>query len=188
MSAAAFPCQSPKDALETASWDQFRPVPSGTVTFFSTPFGWQGLDQVFPASVATEQRWKTFLPWGVPTTVEYFRAEASLNSISNRRPVLYLKASPSDATRPFFSTAAVRLSGLQRRRGGRALLLTKGSLSFDQRWLYASKGGLPVSVHKLSDSTMQLRPDMDLPDGEYLVSLGVDGRDDFEFSVRCSAD
>ena len=102
--------------------------------------------------------------------------------------MLYLKASPLDATRPFFNPAVVRLSGLRRRRGGRALLLTKGSLSFDQRWLYASKGDLPVSVHKLSDSTIELRPEMDLPDGEYLVSLGVDGRDNFEFSIRCSAD
>ena len=69
MSAAVPPCASPKNALETANWDQFRSVPSGTVTVFTTLFRWQGLDQVFPTSVATEQHWKAFLPWGVPTTV-----------------------------------------------------------------------------------------------------------------------
>ncbi|MCU1227057.1 MAG: hypothetical protein JWQ42_5150 [Edaphobacter sp.] len=80
----------------------------------------------------------------------------------------------------------MRLSQLKQLRDGRALRLTNGSTSFTQKWLYMSRQDLPVVIRKLSDSTIELQPQAPLKDGEYLVSLGLDGSAKYEFSIRCS--
>ena len=179
--AEALPCAAPKDALSSPGWVSVRSVPVGTVSFFTTPSGWQGLNQVYASSVATEQRWRALLPWGAATTVEYFRGKTSLNLIQNARPVFYLKASPSDAVLPYFSDAVVRLSKLRQRNGERALLLTRGSASFTQKSLYVSRQDLTLTARRLSESAIEVQPQADLEDGDYLLSLGVTGAVDFEF-------
>jgi hypothetical protein len=136
----------------------------------------------------TEHRWRAFLPWGVPATVEHFSGKPSLNSIANSRPVLYLRASALEASLPVFGEATVRLSQLKQLRDGRALSLTKGSTSFTQKWLYTSRQDLPVVIRKLSNSTIELQPQAPLKDGEYLVSLGLDGSAKYEFSIRCATE
>lgn len=40
-------------------------------------------------------------------------------------------------------------------------------------------------IRKLSDSTIELQPQAPLKDGEYLVSLGLDGSAKYELSIRC---
>lgn len=180
------PCAVPKVALSSESWAGIRSVPAGVIAVFSTPFGWQGLNQIYPASIVSEHRWRRFLPFGVSTTVEYFSGKPSLNAIENSRPILYLRASDLEASLPLFGEAEVRLSHLIQTREGRALTLTKGSTSLNQKWLYTSRQDLPVVVRKLSDSTIEVQPRTPLRDGEYLVSLGLDGSVKYEFSVRCS--
>jgi hypothetical protein len=51
-----------------------------------------------------------------------------------------------------------------------------------------SRQDLPVVIRKLSDSTIELQPQAPLKDGEYLVSLGLDGSAKYEFSIRCSTE
>jgi hypothetical protein len=186
--AAVTPCPVPKEALSSEAWGGIRAVPAGVIAAVSTPFGWQGLNQIYPSSIVSEHRWRRFLPLGIPTTVEYFSGKPSLNSIANSKPVLYLRASDLEASLPLFGEAAVRLSHLMQTREGRALPLTKGSTSLNQKWLYTSRQDVPVVVRKLSDSTIEVQPQTALKDGEYLVSLGLDGSVKYEFSVRCSTE
>jgi hypothetical protein len=181
-------CASPREALDTAGWKDAAPVQVGVVAQFSTPFGWQGLNQIYPTSIVIEHRWRTLLPWGTSETVEYFDSLPSLSSIANRRPVLYLRASALDASLPIFEGATVRLSRLRPERSGRALSVSRGATTFTQRSVYTSPKDAPLLVRKLSDSVIELQPPNPLENGDYLVSLGVDGSAKFEFSVRCVID
>lgn len=184
--AAVSPCKAPNTALASSSWKELLPAPAGTVAEFSTPFGWQGLDQAYPSSIRMEHRWRAFLPWGVATTVEHFSGKHPLNKIANNRPVIYLKASTLDSILPNFQDGAVRLSPLANTRGDRALRLTVGHTAFSQKSLYQSRQEVPLLAHRLSDSTLELRPRAALKDGGYLLILGRDGASKYEFSVRCS--
>ena len=185
--AVVTPCAAPKDALPSESWDSIRNVPAGVIAVVSTPFAWQGLNQINPSAVVSEHRWRRFVPYGAPTVTETFTGRPSLSTIANSRPVIYLKASELEASFPLFGEASARLSHLRQTKKGRVLTLTKGSTSLNQKWLYTSKQDLPLTVRKLANSTIEVQPQIPLSDGEYLLSLGLDGSLKYEFAVHCSA-
>jgi hypothetical protein len=120
-----------------------------------------------------------------PTIVRSFDGRTAEASVRNSSPVLYLHATDAASLYPDFDPEKIKLLRLKVKGDHRELPVSVGVVSFRFAPDLPKRMIVAISVKRLSQTLMELQPRDSLPAGQYLITIGVQNRDGFEFEVAC---
>jgi hypothetical protein len=178
-------CNQPTEALASTDWQSIKPSHFPFEVMFSDPAGWNGVDRVFGTGEHLQARWRNAFPFLVPTMVQSFEGANTLTPIHNPSPVFYLHATEIASFSPPFDAGKVRLLRLKVRHDHREVPVSKGITKFTFAAGPPSRFLVPISVRRLSQTLMEIRPRDPLAIGQYLIAIGNQENEGFEFEISC---
>jgi len=179
-------CSQPTEALAATNWESIKPSHFQFEAMFSIPVGWVGLDHVFGTGERVQARWRSAIPFLVPTMVQSFPGPNTMTPVQNPRPVFYLHATEVASYFAAFDAGEVRLRRLRVRRDHRELPVSKGITTFTFAAGSPGRFLVPIAVRRLSQTLMEVKPRDRLAPGQYLITIGSQEDDGFEFEINCS--
>ena len=180
------PCHHPAEALVSTDWQSIKPSHFPVEVMFSSPEGWNGVDRVFGTGEHLQARWRSAIPFLVPTMVQSFEGSNTYSPIHNSTPVFYLHATEIASFLPPFDADKVRLLRLTVRHDHRELPVSKGITKFTFAAGSPSHFLVPVGVRRLSQTMMEIKPRDQLAPGQYLIAIGNQENEGFEFEINCT--
>jgi hypothetical protein len=176
-------CNRPTEALASTDWKSIKLPHFPVEVMFSNPDGWVGVDRVFGTGERLQARWRSAFPFFVPTMVQSFEGRNTSTPIYNSSPVFYLHATEIASFFPSFDADKVRLLHLKVRHDHREVPVSKGITQFTFAAGTPNRLLAPVSVRRLSQTLMELKPRDRLSSGQYLIVIGNQENEGFEFEI-----
>ena len=180
------PCSGPTEALASTDWQSIKPPHFPVEVMFSNSDDWIGVDRVFGTGEHLQSQWRRALPFFVPTMVQSFEGTNTSTLVHNASPVFYLHATEIASFFPSFDPEKVRLLRLKVRQDHRDLPVSKGVTQFTFASGTPNRFLVPISVRRLSQTLMELKPRDRLRSGQYLIAIGNQENEGFEFEIGCS--
>jgi|ERR1035438_3606948 hypothetical protein len=178
-------CNQPTEALASTDWQSIKPSHFPVEVMFSNTAGWIGVDRIFGTGEHLQARWRSVLPFLVPTMVQSFEGSKTLTPVHNPSPVFYLHATEIASFFPPFDADKVRLLRLKVRHDHRELPVSKGITKFTFAAGSPSRFLVPIAMRRLSQTLMELKPRSQLAPGQYLIAIGNQENEGFEFEISC---
>lgn len=179
------PCGQPIEALGTTEWQSIKPSHLPFELAFSVRSGWVGLGRVFSTQKHIQRRWRTAIPFLAPTVIQSFPGPHASNSVNNPVPVFYLHATESASIYPIFDPDKLQLLRLKVQGNHREVPVSTGITTFRFAAAAPSRVLVPIFSKRLSATLIELKPQHALAPGEYLVTMGLQESDGFEFNIKC---
>jgi hypothetical protein len=146
--------------------------------------GWQKLQPISMAGGGLKHVGKMFVPGLTPQMVWTFRGAEAPIQITERRPSFYVKELPALANIAGRSERDLVIVRFDKKKDHRELQTTNGGNMFTFK-AGLSKDRVPdITTKTISDGVFMVRPNGDLPSGEYLLTFSAMGITGYDFSVK----
>ncbi len=153
-------------------------------TYYKGPTGWIRLEQITMAGGGAKHVGKMFVPGLTPQIVWTFRGASAELQIADRKPVFYVRQSPYMANVPGRSERDAVIVRFDRKKDHRELQTTSGGSAFTFKAGFSKERTPDITVTRISETTFAIRPNAELPAGEYLLTFGGLGASGFDFGIR----
>ncbi|HCT59600.1 MAG TPA: hypothetical protein DGA22_01815 [Acidobacterium sp.] len=142
--------------------------------------GWVGLNFITMTQERVHARLRTVIPTMVPALVQVFPLAHASQSLTNRRPTLYVRV--NEGYTGYYTPLSAHLVRLKVDKSERRMRVTSGA---DVVVMHARfPGAVAVTRQRLDGDAFWIRPKKPLEPGEYLVVFGSAGGSGFEFAVK----
>lgn len=179
-------CGPATEAFSSADWQAMKPAHLPVEVKFTNAVGWVGLGHVFGTQERAHARWRAAVPFLVPTVVQPFPDSGSEASVNNQNPVFYIQATEIASLYPTFDSDNIRLLRFRAKQDRREIPVSKGITTFTFKPAIPSQFLVPISITRLSETVIELKPRNPLTPGQYLITIGPQQKDGFEFEMKCS--
>lgn len=173
-------CPGTEVGCQVQAWRAMWPPDQPVEVLLANHAGWIGLNLITITQERVQSRLRTVIPTMVPALVQVFPLAHASQSLTNRRPTLYVRV--NEGYTSYYKPSSAYLVRLQVEKGERRLRVTSGA---DVVGMHARfQGAVPVTRQRLDGDAFWMRPKKPLEPGEYLVVFGSAGGSGFEFAVK----
>jgi hypothetical protein len=152
---------------------------------FKNASGWVGLGHLFGTQEYVQSRWRAAFPFLASTVVQSFPGANALTPVNNQNPVFYVQASEIGTLYSMLNPDSIRLLRLRTRDDHREIPVSKGITTFTFTPGVPRQFVIPATLERLSATLIELKPRAPLSPGQYLITMGPQEKDGFEFEITC---
>ena len=178
-------CGPATEAFSSTDW---RSMISAHLPFevkFTNEQGWVGLNHVFGTKEYLQARWRAAVPFLAPAVVQSFSGSNAAAEVNNLVPVFYIQASEVGTLFPTFDLEHIRLLRLRVKQESREIPASTGITTPTFSPTVPRRFSVPITLARLSSTIIELKPRNQLTPGQYLITIGSQQNDGFEFEITC---